>query len=243
MASKPIVNKIDNRKGAIAALIAMVLFAVYFALISFQIADPAPEPLVVNVTTEIPELELQNLVVEGPTRSGSPSDAPLDKPKPQTEQIITSEESDVEVNTGQSNTTNAPNSTNTSSTTQQSNDPFASGGDGNGDSGGSGDTFGGDSGTGTEGNGGGGSGKGRIRLNDPIMTDLQSNIDATIQLKLTIDAQGNVIAADNIKAQTTTTNQILINRVIYEVKKQVKYNIDPGSSLAKVFMAVHVNAQ
>ena len=243
MASIPIVNIIDKRKGAIAALIGMILLGVYMALISFQIADPPPQPVLVEVETHIPELVLKSLTVEGGSGSGKPSDAPIKDPTPQTEQVITQTESETEVNTGQSNHTNNPNSSETNSTTEQSDDPFASGGNGTGDDGGSGDTFGGDSGTGTNGNGGGGSGKGRVRLNDPIMTGLQSNISATIHLKLTIDAQGNVIAAYNIKASTTTTNQILINRVIYEVKKQVKYNKDPGSPLAKVFMSVIVKAQ
>ncbi len=53
----------------------------------------------------------------------------------------------------------------------------------------------------------------------------------------------NVIAAYNIKAKTTTTNQILINKVINEVKKQVKYNKEPGAPLAKVFMPVYIKAQ
>ena len=76
-----------------------------------------------------------------------------------------------------------------------------------------------------------------------MINDLRSNVDVTIHLKLTIDANGNVIAAYNIKAKTTTTNQILINKVINEVKKQVKYNKEPGAPLAKVFMPVNIKAQ
>lgn len=243
MARLPIVDKFDNRKGAIAALIGLFVVAVYIALVSFQIADPAPEPVLVEVDTVIPEIILKNLQVEGGSGSGSPSDDPIKPPKPKTEKVITTQESDVEVNTGEANTTNSPNSTETNSTTEQSNDPFATGGSGDGTTGGSGDTFGGDSGTGTGGDGGGGTGKGRIRLVDPNISDIKSNIKATIYLKLTIDAQGNVIAAYNIKSKTTTTNQILINRVIHETKKQTKYNKDPGSPLAKVYMTIHVKAQ
>ena len=243
MSRRPIADRIDKRKGAIAALLFMLAMSVYVGLISFQIADPPPQPVLVEVETNIPEIVLKNLTVDGGSASGSPSEAPVDQPKPQTEQIITTEESETEVNTGQSNHTTAATSENTNSTTQTSNDPFASGGNSNGDNGGSGDTFGSD-GTGTEGDGGGGgTGKGRIRKNDPILTDLKSNVNAYIYLKLTIDAQGNVVSASNIKSQTTTTNQILINKVIYQVKKQVKYNKDEGSPLAKVFMTVKVDAQ
>lgn len=243
MARIPIADKFDNRKGAIAAFIGLAILVVYLGLISFQIADPAPQPVLVEVDTVIPEIILKNLRVEGGSGSGSPSDDPIKPPKPKTEQVITKPDSEVEVNTGEANTTNSPNSSETNSTTEQSTDPFATGGSGNGETAGSGDTFGGDSGTGVNGNGGGGSGKGRIRLIDPNISGINSNIKATIYLKLTIDAQGNVIAAYNIKAKTTTTNQILINRVIHETKKQTKYNPDPGSPLAKVYMTIEVKAQ
>ena len=242
MSSIPIVDKIDKRKGVIAALIGMLLLGIYFALISFQIADPPPQPVLVEVDTEIPLIELKNLTVEGGAGSGSPSDAEVKPPKPKTEKIITKDESETEINTGEANTTNSPTSTETTSTTEQSNDPFSSGGSGNGDSGGEGNTFGGDSGKGTGGNGGNGSGKGRVRLVDPNISGVQSNVNATIYLKVTVDAQGNVIAAYNIKAKTTTTNQILINKVIYEVKRQTRYNEDPGAPLAKAYMTIQVKA-
>jgi hypothetical protein len=245
MATLPIVNSIDRRNGIIAAVLAMLLLLLYLWFTTFEMADPPPRDVIVEATAEFPEeIVLENLKVEGGSGAGKPSDAPVDEPKPKTEQVITKPTNEnTQVNTGQANTTNSPNSQNTNTTPTQSNDPFASGGNGNGNDGGSGDTFGGDSGTGTSGNGGSGSGAGRVRQNDPIIDDLRSNVDVTIHLKLTIDAEGNVIAASNIKASTTTTNQILINRVINEVKKQVKYNKDPGAPLAKVFMPVHIKAQ
>ncbi len=243
MSRIPIVDKKDKRKGAIAAVLFMLTMAIYVGLISFQIADPPPQPVLVEVETHIDEIYLKNLTVDGGSSSGSPSDAPVEQPKPQTERVITTDEADTKENTGESNHTTTATSDNTNSTTQQSNDPFASGGSNDGENGGSGNTFGSD-GTGTEGDGGGsGSGKGRVRLNDPILTGLKSNVNAYIYLKLTIDAQGNVVSASNIKAQTTTTNQILINKVIYQVKKQVKYNKDTGAPLAKVFMTVKVDAE
>ena len=245
MATLPIVNSIDKRKGIITAIFTMLLLLMYLWFTTFEMADPPPRDVIVEATAEFPEeIILKDLKIEGGSGAGKPSDAPIEEPKPKTEQVITKvENNDTQVNTGKANSTNSANSQNTNTTPTQSNDPFASGGNGNGDDGGSGDTFGGDSGTGTSGNGGSGGGAVRIRQNAPIINGLRSNESVTIHLKLTLDAGGNVIAASNIKAKTTTTNQILINRVINEVKKQVKYNKEPGAPLAKVFMPVHIKAQ
>jgi len=235
MATLPIVNSIDKRKGIITAIFTMLLLLMYLWFTTFEMADPPPRDVIVEATAEFPEeIILKDLKIEGGSGAGKPSDAPIEEPKPKTEQVITKvENNDTQVNTGKANSTNSANSQNTNTTPTQSNDPFASGGNGNG----------GDSGTGTSGNGGSGGGAVRIRQNAPIINGLRSNESVTIHLKLTLDAGGNVIAASNIKAKTTTTNQILINRVINEVKKQVKYNKEPGAPLAKVFMPVHIKAQ
>ena len=245
MATIPIVNTIDKRKGAIASGVVMLLVLIYLLLTTFEMADPAPKDSIMTTDTVIPEeLVLKNLKVDGGAGAGSPSNDPIDDPKPVTQEVITGKNNpDTKVNTGKGKNTTTHNSQESNTTNHQSNDPFANGGNGNGNDGGSGNTFGTDNGSGTNGNGGNGNGDGRVRLNDPNVTDLQSNVDATIHLKLTIDAEGNVIAATNISAQTTTTNQILINRVIAEVKKQVKYNKDPGASHAKVYMRVGIKAQ
>ena len=245
MATIPIANIIDKRKGAAASAIVLLLLLIYLLITTFEMADPAPKDPIMTTQTVIPEeLIFKNLKVEGGGGAGSPSDDPIKDPKPVTQEVITSKSNpDTKVNTGKGKNTTTHNSQETNTTTHQSNDPFANGGNGSGNDGGDGKTFGTDSGSGTNGNGGNGNGDGRTRLNDPNVNDLQSNVDATIHLKLTIDAEGNVVAAMNISAQTTTTNQILINRVITEVKKQVKYNKDPGAPLAKVYMRVGIKAQ
>jgi hypothetical protein len=188
------------------------------------------------------ELVLEDLVVEGGSGGGKASDDPIDNPKPQTQEVLTGNSENTVTNTGQSSHTNSPNSSETNTTTNQSNDPFASGGNGNGTDGGDGNTFGNDSGTGTNGTNSSGSGTGRVRLNDPVINDLKYSSDEYIYLKLTIDGQGNVIRAYNIKAKTTTTDQKLINRVIYEVKKQVKYTKDPGAAPTNVNLTVNITA-
>ncbi len=91
--------------------------------------------------------------------------------------------------------------------------------------------------------GGTGGGPRRVRLNEPNIENLNSDVDAKISLKLTIDAGGNVVHAQNIASNTTTTNQILINKVIDAVRKQVKYNKEPGAPLSTVFMTISIQAQ
>lgn len=239
MATIPIVNTADKRKGIIAALITMSLLLLYLLLTTIPLADPPPPDPIVLGDTEIPdEIIMKDLVVEGGADAGSPTDDVVKPPTPQTEEVLTTQnESDYTEPTGQSSNTNANNQTNESSTTTQSNNPFGSGGD-NGDTG-SGNTFGNDQGVGT-GNGGTGTGVERKRLNDPVFDHLESSEYATITLIVTIDAQGNIVSASCNYSKTTTNNQVMINRVINEVKKQVKYNKDPGSPLTKVPLTVKI---
>lgn len=150
---------------------------------------------------------------------------------------------DTKVNTDKGSTTTAEKPRETSTTKEQSNDPFSPGSYGGWDGGGTGDIFGKYGKGETYGESGSGSGASRVRLNDPSIPDLTSHEDAIIHLKLTIDGQGNVVKAENVSAKTTTRDQILINKVISEVIKQVKYNKDPDSPLANVYMPVNIKAQ
>ena len=65
-------------------------------------------------------------------------------------------------------------------------------------------------------------------------SNMRSPAAAKVGLILTIDPQGNVVSTQLDRAKTTTTNQVLVNSVISEVKNQVKYNKVSGSSYAKV---------
>lgn len=244
MASIPVVNTIDKRRGIITSIIVMILIVVYLMLIKFEMADPPPVDIDVKLAEPLDVTEIKNLTIEGGAGGGTPSDDPVTDPKPQTENILASTNpQETQTNTGQGNTTNDPNSQNDPSNSQQSDNPFADGGNGGGTGGGSGDTFGGDSGEGTDGNGGNGSGEGRVRLNNVNITNLQYNSDEKIYLKLIIDAQGNVVQVVNLKGKTTTSDQILINKVKVAVQKQVKYNKQQGAPLAAVYYTVGINAQ
>lgn len=81
----------------------------------------------------------------------------------------------------------------------------------------------------------------RKRLNDPVFDGIVSEELATIHLILTVDDKGNVVNATCNQVKTTTSNQILINRVISEVKRQVKYNVDPGAPLTKVSFVIMIS--
>ncbi|MFN5415619.1 MAG: hypothetical protein ACK5B9_01080 [Flavobacteriia bacterium] len=179
--------------------------------------------------------------------SGTPTDAPYQKEyTPQAEQTIRDPNS-TSTNTaiqGQSNHTNTNKSTdNQASTNNPDTDlKFNSGGTGGGNNGGKGKGFGND-----EGNGSGpGKGEGkapRIRLNDPNNANISSNISCKVSLKLTVNAEGDVIRAENIVAKTTTTNQSVISQLIANVKDQVKYNKVSGSSTEVVYLTVSISAK
>lgn len=244
MATIPIVNTVDKRKGIITSIVVMTLLILYLLWYKFEKADPPPKDIPVQLAEPLDITEIKNVTIAGGSGGGNPSDDPVTDPKPQTENILTSPNpQNTQENSGQANTTNSPNSQEDPANSQQSDNPFADGGQGGGDGGGTGDTFGGDSGTGTGGNGGTGTGKGRVRLTHVSIDNLQYNSDEHIHFKLVIDAQGNVVQVYNIKGKTTTTDQILINKLKIAVKKQVKYNKQPGAPLATVFYSFKIDAQ
>lgn len=237
MATIPVVNAVDKRKGIIASVFTLLLLLIYMMWATLEKADPPPQPPIVMTETIMPqEIDLKDFVIDGGSAAGSPTDDVVKPPTPQTQQVLTNTNSNTSTPTGQSSHTNANNSNNTSSTSQQSNNPFGSGGS-NG-SNGPGGTFSGSNGPGVDGHGGGVE---RKRQNDLQLDHLDFSERAIVSLILTIDAQGNVVSATCNKSKTTTTNQIIINKVISEVKRQLKYNKDPGAPLAKVTLNVQID--
>ncbi|MFN5786933.1 MAG: hypothetical protein ACK457_13290 [Flavobacteriia bacterium] len=245
MATLPVVNELDKRKGILAAFVVMLLLFLYLYFTEILMADPPPRDIPVKTETTIDEIELKNLVVEaGGQGGGTPTNDPVvSEPQPQTQQVLTKPKNPkTQTNTGQSTNNTAPKSNNTSSTTQASNNPFGDGGSGGGKGGGKGGKFGNDSGTIGEGPGGGGNGDGRVRLNDPQVDQIKTDVNVTIHLKLTVNENGDVVSASNITSKTTTTDQRIINQVISAVKNQVKYNKDKGAGLVSVYLTVKINA-
>lgn len=246
MATLPIVFPKDRKFGIIATVVMLLLLFLYLYFTTILMADPAPAdiPPVVTETT-IEEIELKNLVVEtgGGGSAGSPSDDPIDRPKPQTEKILVSNKpSNTHHTSGQSTNNTSPNSNNPSSSVKPSNDPFGSGGI-NGKNGHSKEgKFG--PGEGPEGNGieTGAGGAGRTRLNNVSIDHIESDRDEIIYLKLTVDANGNVVSAIST-SKTTTTDARIINQVKAAVISQVKFSKSPGSSPVQMFYTVKLDGK
>ena len=239
-ASIPPVVLPKHRNTGIGVAVGCVLLALLILFIfTFEMADPPPREIPMNTTTSLTDLEIKDLKVEtGGAGGGTPSNDPIHEPTPQTEKILTKKKNDKSSsNTGESNKTNANNHTNTATTTTQSDDPFATGGEGGGYGGGRGDKIGKNDGT-KYGDGSGGEIE-RIRQNDPNFDNIEVDRVIRVNLKMTIDANGQIITARST-SKTTTTDQRIINRVISEVKRQVRYNKDPKSTSATVYLTVEL---
>ncbi len=117
--------------------------------------------------------------------------------------------------------------------------PFGVGG---GHGGGIGPFDGNGKGTGGEGEGVG-YGRERIRINDPVLPKYKTDTDLKILLKLTVSGDGSVTEVVCVKNKTTTTDQTIINDVINQVKRQVKYTKDPEGISSYCYLTVKVKAQ
>jgi hypothetical protein len=248
MTGLTIENSKDRQFSVIVSTIILLILFLLLRVITFFVNPPLPidtPPL--NSDEVIEEFMIDNVEIQresGGSGGGTPTPDKIDAPKPQSEKFATQATSETKLFSGQSNNQNAENSQNTSSSTQRSTNPFGDGGNGGGKGGGSGSGFGNDSGSGNgSGGNGNGDGSGRKRLNNPSVDHIDTDIDVTINLKLTINSNGEVIAANNLASKTTTTDQRIINQVISAVKNQVKYSKDPDSGLVTVFLTVRVNAK
>jgi len=132
---------------------------------------------------------------------------------------------------GKSNKTTANNSNNTGTSTKISTNPF-------GTDGGSGTGKGAGTGTGT-GNGGTAA---RVRIKDPNIENIISDVNHTIYLKVKIDENGNVTSAIST-AKSTTTNPQILNKVIAATIAQTRYNKKPGARIEDGFITVKIRAR
>ena len=247
MTSLTLENPKDRQFSVIVSISILLVLFLLLRVLTFFVNPPLPidtPPL--NSDEVIEEFMIDNVEVQqnaGGSGGGTPTPDRIDAPKPQSEKFATQTNSDTKVFTGQSNNQNANNSHNTSSSTQHSTNPFGDGGNGGGKGGGSGTGFGNDSGNGTGKGTGDGSGEGRTRLNNPSVDHIATDVNVTINLKLTVNGNGEIVAASNIASKTTTTDQRIINQVISAVKSQVKYSKDSGAGLVTMFLTVKVNAK
>jgi hypothetical protein len=71
---------------------------------------------------------------------------------------------------------------------------------------------------------------------------IESDRDEIIYLKLTVDANGNVVSAIST-SKTTTTDARIINQVKAAVISQVKFSKSPGSGPVQLFYTVKIDGK
>ncbi len=238
----------DQQIALVSSFLSITLLLVASYFITFFIYAPVPKDIPPFKSDEvIQEFMIDNVTVEkdgGSSGGGTATNDKLDTPKEQVQQVITgNSNNNIKVNSGNSNKTNGNNTQNGPSTSHRGNNPFGSGGTGGGTGAGNG-PFGGNGGG--EGNGEGngvGDGRNRIRINDPKLPEYAIDFDSKINLKLTINANGDVVNASYIRSIGTTIDLKIINEVIREVIKQVHYKKDKDAGLAITYLTVSLHAR
>ena len=244
ISSPQVADPKDVKAGLVSAVVAILLLMILLFLITYQIADPPARDVVVTAEAVIDEILLKDLKLEsGSIGGGSPSNDRVDKPKEQIQEIITGKSKRSSDKSGKSNKTNGNDANNEASTTVQSQDPFGSGGSGGKNGAGNGPF----SGPGNSDDGDGGLGKGngesRLRISNASLPQYDIDFDSNIHLQLTVNANGEVVAAKCIKSKTTCSDQRIINQVVNEVMRQVKYKKENGAGLVYTFYTVKILAK
>lgn len=234
----------DIKKGVISALASIFVLMILLFFITYQIADPPAQDVVVTAEAVIDEIVLKDLKLEsGSIGGGSPSNDRIDKPKEQIQEVITGKSERTSTKTGKSNKTNGNDANNEASTTVQNSDPFGSGGSGGKNGAGNGPFSGpGNSDDGEQGLGKG-NGASRLRVNNAVLPQYDIDYDSNVHLQLTINANGEVVAAKCIKSKTTCSDQRIINQVVNEVIRQVRYKKEIGAGLVYTFYTVKILAK
>ena len=91
------------------------------------------------------------------------------------------------------------------------------------------------------GGGGGGSFGEPIRLNNPKPPDYDTDFSGNVCVELLINAQGKAISAKSFNS-TSHPDQNVVKSVIEYIKKNVKYNAEPGAPNRKAFYTVYISA-
>jgi hypothetical protein len=195
----------------------------------------------------IEEFQIDNVELEeaagGSRGGGSPGSGRIAPPAEQTERVATASQSDFTHNSGNSNNNNSQNGTNGTSTTSRSTNLF-NGGSGNGNGSGNGPFGGPGSGNG-DGDGignGRGSGKGRIRQNNVNLPRYENDFDCRIGFKVQVNAEGQVVGVRSIKSVTTCVDDRTINDIKERIKREVKYNKEPGAGIVEMDYTINLKA-
>lgn len=244
MSGIPVANKKDIQIGLVSAAVGLLLIFIFLILMSFEVADPKPEPPKVDATSEIEDIVLENLKVDmGGGSEGAPSEDPKVDPQPQTQKTLTKKSNTkTKVPAGKSEKdTEKPGKGETSG----SDTPSMFNGNGEGKKGAGAGKVGTKDSQG-EGNGPGpngyGNGTGRKRLTEPKVGQIHSNKNQTIYLRVVINSEGKVLSVKNLPAKTTTNDGVIINKIMAAVKKDVLFSKKPGSGQEQLVITINIKA-
>lgn len=239
----------DAKKSLVYTSVWIFSLFLLAVLIKF---DARPDQLVdtppLRSDEVIEEFQIDNVELEdaagGSRGGGTPGSGQIAPPADQSESVATSNQSDFSHNSGNSANHNSANGTNRTSTTTQSTNFFGSGGNGNGNGSGNG-PFGGPGNGNGDGDGtgnGSGSGKGRIRQNNVNLPSYENDFDCRIGFKVQVNAEGQVIGVRTIKSVTTCIDDRTINDIKERIKREVKYNKEPGARVVEMDYTINLKA-
>lgn len=234
MSRVPVVEREDNRKAIVAAI--MTLLTALFLLFFIKYHEPDPPKMTIPIPITMSDEGIENFEISsGGGGTPSPSESQEQVVAESAQEQPTQEESSVTVSAGSGSADDA------SSTADEPANPFSGSGTGGQGTAGSGGGFGSDDGPGP-GSGDPGLGSGdRVRLTNVSSKPKTPNSQLVkIALKLTVDARGKVIGASVDRNNTTTTNQALIDEVIEIAKKEVTYKPREGARNQTLFYTVTV---
>ena len=233
-------NTDENKERKIAILssaifISLLLISSYFIRLFIHIPLPVDlPPLRSDEVIEEFKIDKEDIVIAqtgGSSGGGTENNAPVNPVKTTNPSVLEGNDFSGPPKNGNNSDPN----------------PFGTGGTGGGSETGQGKLGGPGRGEG-EGkddgpNSGYGDGENRIRKNDPKLDKFKTDVDITINLKLIINSSGKVVSATNIASKTTTTDNRIINGVISEVMKQVKYNEKKNARDEYVYFTYLIRAQ
>ena len=218
ISSPQVADPKDVKAGLVSAVVSIVVLMILLFIITYKIADPPPKDVVVTMSEPlvIDEILLKELKIESDSKGG-----------------------------GSGNTKKKGGG--------GSGNPKEKGGDGDnlnkfgggieGKGSGIGSSGGNGGGEGGEGGLGKGDGQSRLRISNASLPLYDIDFDSYIHLQLTVNANGEVVAAKCIKSKTNCTDQRIINQVITEVIRQVKYKKENGAGLVYTFYTVQIRAK
>lgn len=242
MAAIPIVDTQDKRVGLISSVGSMLILFVVLLLITYEMADPPPKDHPLKAAEPLDVTMIEHVKVDlGGGGGGTPSDADPGDPRT-TEHVLTSNNSSHTVNSGNATHSTTHNSNNPPAGNNVDN-PFGTGGNGTGSGTGNGSGIGNDSGPGANGNSPGNGGGTRELMAQVNADDIRYNYDVKFVFNVAVNADGYVVDVSNVKAQTTTNDQTIINKVIELVKKQVRYSKSPGATVQTIRYQVNFTAR